>query len=50
MTSLSPSGLLQILGNSSCWKAWEDPSFIKWRKREAHVPLRSHDTIEGLIT
>ncbi|XP_078178746.1 glycoside hydrolase family 2 protein isoform X1 [Carex rostrata] len=49
MTSLSPSGLLQIVGNSSCWKAWEDPSFIKWRKREAHVPLRSHDTIEGSL-
>jgi hypothetical protein len=31
------------------YKAWEDPSFFKWRKREAHVPLRSQDTLEGRI-
>jgi beta-galactosidase len=30
-------------------KVWEDPSFFKWRKREAHVPLRSHDTPEGSL-
>ncbi|KAG8053927.1 hypothetical protein GUJ93_ZPchr0001g29589 [Zizania palustris] len=30
-------------------KPWEDPSFFKWRKREAHVPLRSHDTPEGAL-
>ncbi|MQL91820.1 hypothetical protein Taro_024433 [Colocasia esculenta] len=30
-------------------KAWEDPSFIKWRKRDAHVTLRCHDTIEGSL-
>ncbi|KAJ3688746.1 hypothetical protein LUZ61_017910 [Rhynchospora tenuis] len=29
--------------------AWEDPSFIKWQKRNAHVPWRSHDTIEGSL-
>ena len=28
-------------------KVWEDPSFIKWRKRDAHVTLRCHDTVEG---
>ncbi|KAF8642100.1 hypothetical protein HU200_067357 [Digitaria exilis] len=32
------------------YKAWEDPSFFKWRKREAHVPLRSQDTVEGALT
>ncbi|CAO1943068.1 unnamed protein product [Urochloa humidicola] len=31
------------------YKAWEDPSFFKWRKREAHVPLRSQDTLEGAL-
>ncbi|KAG0481237.1 hypothetical protein HPP92_012095 [Vanilla planifolia] len=28
---------------------WEDPSYFKWRKRDAHVPLRSHDTVEGSL-
>lgn len=30
-------------------KIWEDPSFIKWRKRDAHVPMRSHESIEGSL-
>ncbi|KAH0468778.1 hypothetical protein IEQ34_002010 [Dendrobium chrysotoxum] len=30
-------------------RVWEDPSYFKWRKRDAHVPLRSHDTIEGSL-
>ncbi|XP_078442302.1 glycoside hydrolase family 2 protein [Wolffia australiana] len=30
-------------------KAWEDPSMIKWRKRDAHVTLRCHETIEGSL-
>ncbi|CAA6654079.1 unnamed protein product [Spirodela intermedia] len=30
-------------------KAWEDPSIIKWRKRDAHVTLRCHDTVEGSL-
>ncbi|XP_050381024.1 uncharacterized protein LOC126798186 isoform X2 [Argentina anserina] len=25
---------------------WEDQSFIKWNKRDAHVPLRCHESIE----
>lgn len=28
-------------------KVWEDPSFIKWNKRDAHVPLRCHESVEG---
>ncbi|XP_010276620.1 PREDICTED: uncharacterized protein LOC104611315 [Nelumbo nucifera] len=30
-------------------KVWEDPSFIKWRKRDAHVSLHCHDTVEGSL-
>ncbi|XP_047315021.1 beta-galactosidase [Impatiens glandulifera] len=30
-------------------KIWEDPSIIKWRKRDAHVPFRCHDTVEGSL-
>ena len=28
-------------------RVWEDPSFIKWRKKDAHVSLHCHDTVEG---
>ncbi|KAL6129418.1 hypothetical protein ACLB2K_072768 [Fragaria x ananassa] len=28
---------------------WEDQSFIKWNKRDAHVPLRCHESIEGSL-
>lgn len=31
------------------YKAWEDPSFFKWRKRDAHVPLLCQDSIEGAL-
>ncbi|XP_047947875.1 beta-galactosidase [Salvia hispanica] len=30
-------------------KIWEDPSFIKWRKRDAHVPMHCHESIEGSL-
>ena len=30
-------------------KIWEDPSFIKWRKRDAHVPMHCHESIEGWL-
>jgi len=30
------------------YKVWEDPSFIKWRKRDPHVTLHCHDSLEGL--
>ncbi|KAF8395685.1 hypothetical protein HHK36_019635 [Tetracentron sinense] len=30
-------------------RVWEDPSFIKWRKRDAHVTLHCHDTVEGSL-
>lgn len=30
-------------------RVWEDPSFIKWRKKDAHVSLHCHDTVEGSL-
>ncbi|CAL9782470.1 unnamed protein product [Musa acuminata subsp. burmannicoides] len=47
MAVVSPIGLLAPINHSH--KVWEDPAFIKWRKRNAHVPLRSHDTVEGSL-
>ncbi|XP_074592645.1 uncharacterized protein LOC141848510 [Curcuma longa] len=47
MASISPVGLLSP--NNYSYRIWEDPSFIKWRKRDAHVPLHSHDTVEGSL-
>lgn len=35
------------LENANGYKVWEDPSFIKWRKRDPHVTLRCHDSVEG---
>lgn len=29
------------------YKVWEDQSFIKWNKRDPHVTLRCHDSVEG---
>ncbi|KAL3622626.1 hypothetical protein CASFOL_034037 [Castilleja foliolosa] len=34
--------------NNGC-KIWEDPSFIKWRKRDSHVPLHCHESVEGSL-
>ncbi|XP_028770029.1 uncharacterized protein LOC114727499 [Neltuma alba] len=31
------------------YRVWEDPSFIKWRKRDPHVTLHCHDSIEGSL-
>ncbi|EPS71270.1 hypothetical protein M569_03489 [Genlisea aurea] len=41
-------GQLFSPGNSG-YKIWEDPSIIKWRKRDAHVPLHSHESVEGSL-
>ncbi|KAL0464519.1 UNVERIFIED_CONTAM: Beta-galactosidase [Sesamum latifolium] len=38
-----------ILPSNSGHKIWEDPSFIKWRKRDAHVPLHCHESVEGSL-
>ncbi|KAH9658217.1 Lactase [Citrus sinensis] len=37
------------LENANGYKVWEDPSFIKWRKRDPHVTLRCHDSVEGSL-
>ncbi|XP_020264636.1 uncharacterized protein LOC109840411 isoform X1 [Asparagus officinalis] len=41
------AGLIPPITNSL--KVWEDPTFFKWRKREPHVPLHSHDSVEGSL-
>ncbi|GMP41182.1 hypothetical protein CsSME_00011374 [Camellia sinensis var. sinensis] len=38
-----------VLPSNNGYKVWEDPSFFKWRKRDAHVLLHCHDTIEGSL-
>lgn len=40
-----------VLGseNENGYKVWEDQSFIKWRKRDPHVTLRCHDSVEGTV-
>uniref|UniRef100_A0A2P2KSG9 beta-galactosidase n=1 Tax=Rhizophora mucronata TaxID=61149 RepID=A0A2P2KSG9_RHIMU len=30
-------------------RVWEDESFIKWRKRDPHVTLRCHESVEGSL-
>ncbi|KAM0834535.1 hypothetical protein ACQ4PT_063560 [Festuca glaucescens] len=48
MAVASASGAMFPPTNSP-HKPWEDPSFFRWRKRDAHVPLRTHDTLEGAL-
>ncbi|KAK8977634.1 hypothetical protein V6N11_013418 [Hibiscus sabdariffa] len=31
------------------YKVWEDPSFIKWGKRDPHVTLHCHESVEGSL-
>lgn len=47
MASSLPGQLVFLLENGH--HVWEDQSLIKWRKRDAHVPLRCHDSIEGSL-
>ena len=46
MAAVSIGGQL-VSPISEAHKPWEDPSFIKWRKRDAHVTLRCHETVNG---
>ncbi|KAK2634309.1 hypothetical protein Ddye_029101 [Dipteronia dyeriana] len=41
--------LVFTLENANGYKVWEDPAFIKWRKRDPHVTLRCHDSLEGSL-
>lgn len=51
MASSATMGLnnnrLIVSPNNGDYKVWEDPSFIKWRKRDSHVSLHCHDSVEG---
>lgn len=38
-----------VLSLENGYKVWEDPSFIKWRKRDPHVTLNCHDSVEGSL-
>uniref|UniRef100_A0A5B7BXV9 beta-galactosidase n=1 Tax=Davidia involucrata TaxID=16924 RepID=A0A5B7BXV9_DAVIN len=38
-----------VFPSNNGYRVWEDPSFIKWRKRDAHVSLHCHDTVEGSL-
>ncbi|KAL5720056.1 beta-galactosidase [Ranunculus cassubicifolius] len=52
MAGLSVSNgqvMIQCDNSNNGYKVYEDPSFIKWRKRDAHVPLRCHDSVEGSL-
>ncbi|KAH1055262.1 hypothetical protein J1N35_033327 [Gossypium stocksii] len=47
MASLIVSQLVFLSENG--YKVWEDPSFIKWRKRDPHVTLHCHESVEGSL-
>jgi len=49
MASSSSSSLVGplLLAPNNSYKVWEDPSFIKWRKRDPHVHLHCHESVEG---
>lgn len=36
-----------VIPSENGYRAWEDQTFIKWRKRDSHVPLRCQDSVEG---
>ncbi|XP_061336722.1 uncharacterized protein LOC133283824 isoform X2 [Gastrolobium bilobum] len=48
MMASSLVGPLQLASQNG-YRVWEDPSFIKWRKRDPHVTLHCHDSIEGSL-
>ncbi|KAL8246647.1 hypothetical protein R6Q59_007863 [Mikania micrantha] len=43
------SNKLILNSSDGDYKLWEDPSFIKWRKRDSHVSLHCHDSVEGSL-
>nr|XP_043631574.1 beta-galactosidase [Erigeron canadensis] len=46
---LNNNKLIVNASNGDNYKVWEDPSFIKWRKRDSHVSLHCHDSVEGSL-
>lgn len=47
MASLVGQSVMVLPLENGNYKVWEDQSFIKWRKRDSHVTLHCHDSIEG---
>ncbi|KAL7613821.1 hypothetical protein Lser_V15G06726 [Lactuca serriola] len=47
--TMALSNKLIVTANNGDYKVWEDPSFIKWRKRDSHVSLHCHDSVEGSL-
>ncbi|KAG4977461.1 hypothetical protein AAZX31_13G179000 [Glycine max] len=47
-SSLVVVGSLHLTSQNG-YKVWEDPSFIKWRKRDPHVTLHCHESLEGSL-
>ncbi|XWS65492.1 hypothetical protein CRYUN_Cryun05aG0117500 [Craigia yunnanensis] len=38
-----------VFPSENGYKLWEDQSFIKWRKRDPHVTLLCHESVEGSL-
>ncbi|KAI4332992.1 hypothetical protein L6164_017850 [Bauhinia variegata] len=38
-----------ILPPENGYRVWEDQSFIKWKKRDPHVTLHCHESVEGSL-
>ncbi|XVE52295.1 hypothetical protein DITRI_Ditri02bG0111300 [Diplodiscus trichospermus] len=38
-----------VFPSENGYKVWEDQSFIKWRKRDPHVTLHCHESVEGSL-
>ncbi|KAK2983069.1 hypothetical protein RJ640_006456 [Escallonia rubra] len=38
-----------VFPSNGSHREWEDPSIIKWGKRDAHVSLHCHDSVEGSL-
>ncbi|XP_010554482.1 PREDICTED: uncharacterized protein LOC104824194 [Tarenaya hassleriana] len=38
-----------VLPSENGHRVWEDQTFFRWKKRDAHVILRCHDSIEGSL-
>ncbi|KAM3685851.1 hypothetical protein ACJW31_11G150000 [Castanea mollissima] len=49
MASLVGQSVMALPLENGNYKVWEDQSFIKWRKRDSHVTLHCHDSIEGSL-
>ncbi|KAF2322515.1 hypothetical protein GH714_017392 [Hevea brasiliensis] len=46
---MSSLGAQMLSPLESGHRVWEDPSFIKWRKRDPHVTLHCHESVGGSL-